>query len=171
MRARHHSAPVSPATEDLDILLARGDDRAALETLMARYGEAVLRHCEAALADLGDASLGFEARHDTFIEAFQRLGPIQALPEPERFLLAIADESCTHIRRAEKHRRLAREPLSAPADWQAVVRWEVECLLQEKPEGPDRALKRRGRKSFSIWPPIVLGILSLALLLVMWNWK
>ncbi|MCK6576069.1 hypothetical protein L6V77_33870 [Myxococcota bacterium] len=167
--------PASRAPGALEDGLRRGDDLAVLDALMARYGDVVLRHCEAALADLGDGTLGAEARHDTFVEAFRSLNPIEALPDPQAFLLGIADAQCTLIRQAEKSRRLPREALDVTGfaqDWQAVVRWEIEVILQEPPEGPDKANARRGRRrpGPSIWPAVILGGISLVLLLVMWRY-
>jgi DNA-directed RNA polymerase specialized sigma24 family protein len=172
--------PVDPAaapprpTGSIEDGLRRGDDLAVLDALMTRYGDAVLHHCEAALADLGDPTLGTEARHDTFVEAFRSLNPIEALPDPQAFLLGIADAQCALIRQAEKARRLPRESLDVTGfaqDWQAVVRWEIEVILQEPPEGPDKANARRGRRRSgpSIWPAVVLGAISLVLLLIMWR--
>ncbi len=169
------TAPESRADTTVETLLRHGDDRAVLDALMAAHGEAVLRHCETALRDLGDPTLGAEARHDTFIEAFRSLNPLSSLPDPLAFLLAIADAQCALIRQAEKARRLPREALDVAGfapDWQDVVRWEVEVILQERPEGPDKAMARRGRRRSgpSVWPALILGAISLALLLVMWNY-
>ena len=163
----------SPSSSDraFETLFATGDDRAILNSLMGRFGAAVLARCEAALADLGDPTLGGEARHDTFIEAFRSLGPMRSLADPEDFLMALADEQCATIRRLEKTRGLPREPLStntAMGDWKSAIHWEVEMLLQERPEGPDRMAQRaRKRRGPSIWPALVLGVASVAFLIYM----
>lgn len=164
-------SPRSSPDAAFETLFATGDDRAVLDSLMDRYGEAVLARCEAALADLGDPTLAGEARHDTFIEAFRSLGPMRSLAEPEKLLMSLADEQCATLRRLEKTRGLPREPLAtdeAIGDWKAALHWEVEVLLQERPEGPDRMAQRaRRRRGPSIWPALVLGVLSVAFLLYM----
>lgn len=163
--------PNPPPDTAFETLFASGDDQAILNTLMDRYGAAVLARCDAALADLGDPTLGGEARHDTYIEAFRSLGPMTSMGDPEAFLMALADEQCATIRRLEKTRGLAREPLTtsdAIGDWKAAIHWEVEVLLQERPEGPDRMAQRtKRRKGPAIWPALVLGALSIAFLLYM----
>lgn len=142
---------------------------------MDRYGEAVLAHCRTSLADLGDPSLGAEARHDTFIEAFRSIGPLKALPDPEGLLMRLAAEQCRTLRRLEKTRGMPREPLEekqVAADWKSAVRWEIDVILEERPEGPDRMAKRSSRRRGpSIWPALLLGVLSVALLLAMWRWS
>ena len=164
-------ASPAPALAEIGEHFARGDDQAALQALMAHFGDAVLAHCTAALADLGDPTLGGEARHDTFIEAFRSIGPLKSLPDPQAFLMELADLQCATIRRLEKTRRLPRDPLPEAAvvgDWKAAVQWEVEVLLQERHEGPDRmAARLKKRRGPSIWPAVILGGLTVALLLVL----
>lgn len=161
----------APVPTDIGEHMARGDDQAALQALMLHFGDAVLARCTAALADLGDPTLGGEARHDTFIEAFRSIGPLKSLPDPQAFLMNLADAQCATIRRLEKTRRLPREPLpevGALGDWKSAVQWEIEVLLQERPEGPDRMAARlkKGRGP-SIWPALLLGVLTVVLLLIM----
>jgi DNA-directed RNA polymerase specialized sigma24 family protein len=162
----------APDLAEIGKHIDRGDDQAALQALMQHFGDAVLARCTAALADLGDPTLGGEARHDTFIEAFRSIGPLKSLPEPEAFLMELADAQCATIRRLEKTRRLPREPLpeaGALGDWKAAVQWEIEVLLQERPEGPDRMAARlkKKRRGPSIWPALLLGLLTVVLILVM----
>ncbi len=169
--SRSPQGDAAPALAEIGEHFDRGDDQAALQALMLHFGDAVLARCTAALADLGDPTLGGEARHDTFIEAFRSIGPLKSLPDPEAFLMELADLQCATIRRLEKTRRLPREPLpevGALGDWKAAVQWEIEVLLQERPEGPDRmAARLKKRRGPSIWPAVLLGLLTVVVLFVM----
>ncbi len=156
--------------------LAIGADTQVLELLMERFGDVVLEACRTSLADLvaADPSLVGEARHDTFVEAFLALNPLRAMPDPRGFMLGIVDRVCRQIRKYEQKRRLPRDAVDASAgaskeDWRALVRWEIEVLLQETPDA--RRVRDHNARRPSIWPAVILGIVSTGLLLVMWHFR
>ncbi len=130
-------------TEPLDVLLEAGRDRDVVERLMSSEGNAVLARCRAALGgDTADPGVVWDARHETFVEAFKDLGPRKALPDPTGFMAGWADRVCASVLKAERNRVLPREPFVPPeGDWRGPVRWELDVLGEEAPE------KYTGRRS------------------------
>ena len=158
--------PMSPTDPPpLDALLAEGDDRAVVERLMDTYGDAVLERCRLRLGgSQADVGLVWDARHETFVEAFKALAPHERLPDPERWLLERADRTCALVLKAERGRLMPREPFTPPeGDWRGPVRWELDVLGEEAPE-KYRGRRHGDRGGPSIWRGVALAGFSLVLL-------
>lgn len=102
-----------PVQEDELLLRAQAGDRIAFRSLVERYGPAVRRYLQDALADTVAAD---EATQETFVRAHSRLGTVRSADRLRSWLFGIAHRVFLEMCRARKAARGMTELSSVEAE-------------------------------------------------------
>jgi RNA polymerase sigma-70 factor, ECF subfamily len=126
---------------EVERLIARGEYRSALETLVRAYQDLIVRHCTAML---GGAGQGEEVAQEVFLGAYAAMPRFRQEASVRTWLLAIARKQCLKALRdrrrwkrleEEKRRQIVSGAHRVPADPSAE---DPEVLRQRVQRGLER---------------------------------